>query len=274
MNGGSGVNRVYLAACALLVARVCLADATMAGGDQADNGTGERVRIALIIDDLGYVKQPAQRAVALAGPVACAILPHTPYARAIARQAHLASKEVMLHLPLQAVAEYESPGLGTINIDTTQSQLVRIFAADIESIPHVVGVNNHMGSMLTQHPGHMNWLMGAIKVRGGLFFVDSYTSESSVALQLAHEHGVPSTRRDVFLDNIQTPTAVDKEFRRLIALARKRGSAVGIGHPYPVTLNYLEAALPQLKGQGVDLVPVSELISAERPAENAELAKN
>jgi polysaccharide deacetylase 2 family uncharacterized protein YibQ len=271
MNGGAGVNRFYLAVCALLVARVCMGDAA---SDQAVDRAGERVRIALIIDDLGYVKQPAERTVALAGPVACAILPHTPYASAIARQAHLAGKEVMLHLPLQAVAEYETPGLGTIKIDTTESQLVRIFDADIESIPHVVGVNNHMGSMLTQHPGHMNWLMGAIKTRGGLFFVDSYTSEASVALQMAHEHGVPSTRRDVFLDNVQTPTAIDKEFRRLVALARKRGSAVGIGHPYPVTLNYLEAILPQLKDQGVDLVPVREVISAERTGEKAELAKN
>ena len=274
MNGGSGVSRFYLATCVLLVARTCWSDVVVDGGHAPGDRPVERVRIALIIDDLGYVRQPGQRAVALSGPVACAILPHTPYAGSIARQAHLAGKEVLLHLPLQAVVENGSSGLGTIKIDTTQAQLVRIFDANIDSIPHVVGVNNHMGSMLTQHPGHMNWLMGALKARGDLFFVDSYTSEASVALQMAREHGVRSSRRDVFLDNVQSRTAIDKEFRRLIELARKRGGAIGIGHPYPVTLNYLESVLPRLANEGIDLIPVSELISEQLPASNAELAKN
>jgi polysaccharide deacetylase 2 family uncharacterized protein YibQ len=274
MNGGSGVNRFYLTTFFLLVARICWGDADTAIGVGLENPSAERVRIALIIDDLGYVRQPGQRVVALNGPVACAILPHTPYAESIAREAKLAGKEVMLHLPLQAVAEFEATGLGTIKIDTTEAQLVRIFDANIDSIPHVVGVNNHMGSMLTQHPGHMNWLMGALKARGNLFFVDSYTSDASVALQMAREHGVPATRRDVFLDNVQTHTAVAREFQRLITLARKHGSAVGIGHPYPVTLNFLENMLPRLPSQGIDVVPVRELISGKRTAMKAELAKN
>lgn len=274
MNGGSGVNRFYLATVFLLVARIGWSEADIDGIEGLEDAAAGRVRIALIIDDLGHVRQPGQRAIALSGPVACAILPHTPYASSIAREAHLAGKEVMLHLPLQAVAEFEATGLGTIKIDTTEAQLMRIFDANIDSIPHVVGVNNHMGSMLTQHPGHMNWLMGALKARGNLFFVDSYTSDASVALQMAREHGVPSTRRDVFLDNVQTHTAVAREFQRLITLARQRGSAVGIGHPYPVTLNFLESILPRLASQGIDLVPVRELISGKRSAINAELAKH
>ena len=274
MIGGSGANRFYLGACVLLVARICWSEPGSDGDGAIATIPLDRVRIAVIIDDLGHVSRLADRVIALTGPVACAILPHTPYAGSIARQAHAAGKEVMLHLPLQAVAEYEATGLGTIKIDTTQAQLLRIFKSNIASVPHVVGVNNHMGSLLTQHPGHMNWLMGALKSRGDLFFVDSYTSEASVALQMAREHGVPSTRRDVFLDNVQTRTAIDKEFQRLKQLARKRGSAVAIGHPYPVTLSYLESTLPGLASEGIDLVSIGDLVREKRNAINVELAQN
>jgi polysaccharide deacetylase 2 family uncharacterized protein YibQ len=219
-----------------------------------------RARIALIIDDLGNVLHAGKRTTALKGPVACAVLPHTPFGSIIARQAHFSGKEVLLHLPLQPIGQVGLTQAGTIDIDNTRDQLVRIFEADIASIPYVVGVNNHMGSLLTRHPGHMKWLMGALKARGNLFFVDSYTTDSSVALQLAREHEIPASRRDVFLDNVPTWAAIDREFARLRRRAKKNGTAIGIGHPYPVTLNYLEYALPGLVSDGIELVTVAALI--------------
>ena len=274
MIGSSGANRFYLVALFLLMARVGWSDGADSVDDGHDDDPAHRVRVALIIDDLGHVGGAGKRVVALTGPVACAILPHTPYARSIARLAHGAGKEVLLHLPLQSVDEFESTGFGTIKIDNTQSQLVRILASDIESIPHIVGVNNHMGSLLTQHPGHMNWLMSALKARGDLFFVDSYTSVASVALQIAREHGVPATRRDVFLDNVPTQAAIHQEFQRLKKLARQRGSAVGIGHPYPATLSYLESVLPGLASEGIDLVSVEELLRDKQHRTDGELLQN
>jgi polysaccharide deacetylase 2 family uncharacterized protein YibQ len=274
MIGGSGANRFYLATCILLVARIGWSDVAITSDYRYDDRQVHRVRIALIIDDLGHVGQVGQRVVALTGPVACSILPHTPYGSSIARQAYVAGKEVLLHLPLQSIDEYVSTGFGTIKIDTTEPQLIRILEADIGSIPHIVGINNHMGSLLTQHPGHMNWLMSALKARGNLFFVDSYTSDASVALQIAIEHGVPATRRDVFLDNVPTRTAIDKEFKRLKRLARTRGSAVAIGHPYPETLSYLERVLPGLASEGIDLVTIKELLSGGHSGINGELLQN
>jgi polysaccharide deacetylase 2 family uncharacterized protein YibQ len=218
-------------------------------------------RVALIIDDLGYLARDGDRVIALEGPVACAILPQTPHALRVAQRAHAAGKEVMLHLPLQPVEEFATTSAGTIQIDTTQSQLRRILAIYFASVPHVVGVNNHQGSLLTQHPGHMNWLMGELQSRGGLFFVDSFTSESSVALHFAREQGVPSIRRDVFLDTTPEPAAIEAEFRRLKRLARQLGIAVGIGHPYPATLAFLEQAIPSLRAEGIELVSVAEAIA-------------
>ena len=99
--------------------------------------------------------------------------------------------------------------------------------------------------------------MAELSKRGDLFFVDSYTSDGSVALRFAREHGVPSIRRHVFLDNTVTREAIEREFAKLKRIAVERGVAVGIGHPYTVTLEFLEEALPQLRAEGFDLVPVS-----------------
>lgn len=258
MTGYTGLSRLFVTTFFWLFVQSGWVDSAVA--DQLDPGFSGTPRIALIIDDLGNALQAGERTAALSGPVACAILPHTPFGQTIAKQAFLAGKEVLLHLPLQAVEQYELTGSGTIKIDNTRTQLVRIFEADIVSIPHVVGVSNHMGSLLTRHPGHMEWLMDAVKAHGNLFFVDSYTTVSSVALQLAQERGVPSIRRDVFLDNVPTEAAIDREFQRLKKQAKKNGYAVGIGHPYPQTLRYLERMLPALIDEGIELVSVSRLI--------------
>ena len=68
----------------------------------------------------------------------------------------------------------------------------------------------------------------------------------------------------MFLDNQQDPDYVSRQLERLIAIARERGSAIGIGHPYPPTLAVLAQQLPSLAAQGVEIVPVSELVERER----------
>jgi polysaccharide deacetylase 2 family uncharacterized protein YibQ len=111
----------------------------------------------------------------------------------------------------------------------------------------------------------MRWLMQEIKSQGTLFFVDSYTTERSIALQTARESGVPAVRRDVFLDPDRQPATVEREFARLKALARQRGMAVGIGHPYPATLELLLEELPKLQDDGIQLVSISRYISLNSP---------
>ncbi len=217
-------------------------------------------RIAIIIDDLGNLRSAADRTVRLDGPVACAVLPHTPLARYVARTAHRAGKEVLLHLPLEPVGEARSAGMGVIDLDDSRRQLSAILDADLRSVPYLDGVNNHMGSLLTRHPGHMAWLMSELRARGGLFFVDSYTTPASVALQIARETGIPATRRDVFLDTDPSASAIEMEFGRLKLLARKHGDAVAIGHPYDETLSYLEWAIPRLESEGIELVSVASVI--------------
>jgi polysaccharide deacetylase 2 family uncharacterized protein YibQ len=218
-------------------------------------------RISIIIDDLGYRLDDGRRAIELPGPVAYAILPETPGTQRLAEFAKERGKEVLLHLPLEAVDHDGPPEPGGLVLDMSRSGFGEAFDRAISSVPHVIGVSSHRGSLLTRHPGHMSWLMEEIAHRDGLFFIDSYTTHHSVALRIAREAGIAARRRDVFLDHDRSPEALEREFERLKRLARERGKAIAIGHPYPETLDMLERELDKLEREGIELVPISQLIS-------------
>ncbi len=218
--------------------------------------------VAIIIDDLGNKLSWGKRAVKLPGPVALSFLPHTPHAQSLANQAHAAGKEVMLHLPMESESGKQL-GPGGLTLHMTEQQLQRTTRKALGAVPHVSGLNNHMGSLLTQHPGAMSWLMDAIKGHGGLFFVDSRTTDRSVADQVAVEKQLPTVRRDIFLDNVRTRAAIKREFSRLLQLAKKRGYAVGIGHPYPETMQVLKQELTKLSSRGIRLIPLSQMVQMQ-----------
>lgn len=217
-------------------------------------------RIGIIIDDLGNRGALDRRAVALDGPVAMAVLPDTPYAHSIASAAHAAGKEVLVHMPMQSVDDPDPPP-NFLSLETTRAGLQRRVEHALSSVPFAVGLNNHMGSLMTRHPGDMNWLMQALARHPGLFFVDSRTTPHTVAAEIAREDHVPALSRDVFLDDVLNDQSVSKSFDRLLAIARRNGQALAIGHPHPVTLSVLERRLPELTAEGVTLVPLSKLLS-------------
>lgn len=224
----------------------------------------QRPVIAIIIDDVGENLRYGERAVELPGPLAYSFLPYMDYVRPLAIMAHKRHKEVMLHLPMQAV-DGRDIGPGGLTLDMTRRELIQTVRDDLDAVPYVEGINNHMGSLLTQSPGTMQWLMRAIGKRGDLFFIDSRTTDMTVAQQVANENRVPTLSRDVFLDDDLTTRAIAHQFQRLLAVARRQGWALAIGHPHPATLAYLEKRLPRLGGDGVDLVPVSYLIRKFSP---------
>ncbi|NNF17203.1 MAG: divergent polysaccharide deacetylase family protein [Gammaproteobacteria bacterium] len=245
-----------------IVGLLCFAPAFAAG---ADSGGFEQqpvsgAVVAIIIDDLGNHGLDSARIAALPGPVACAVLPHTPHGRAVAEQAHALGKEVLLHLPLEALSNNSLLGDGAIKLDDSASTVARVLHENLQSIPHVVGINNHMGSLLTRHPGHMGWLMQALQDTGHLFFVDSVTTRHSVAFEVAREYSLPAVKRDIFLDRQRNPDYVLQQFEKLVARALDKGYATAIGHPFPETLEMLEAQLPRLRDMGVTLISVGDMI--------------
>jgi polysaccharide deacetylase 2 family uncharacterized protein YibQ len=236
-------------------------------GFSIGTATGTLPKIAIIIDDLGYRPVEGQRAVRLPGPVAVAILPHTPHAAVLAREADARGKEVVVHVPMEALAGAGLLGPGALELEQTRAELANALSSDLAAVPHARAVSNHMGSSLTREAVPMRWIMEELKSRESLFFVDSYTTADSVALQAAHDAGVRALRRDVFLDGDRTPEALEREWLRLLARARERGFALGIGHPHAGTLDFLERALPALAESGVQLVPLAELLGPGPAAE-------
>ena len=213
-------------------------------------------KVAIVIDDIGNSKSDL-RAALLPGNISFAVLPYTPYARAFALRAHHQKKQVLLHMPMEAI-ENSRPGPGVVTADMTSTQIKLQLVNALDSIPYVAGVNNHMGSKLTQLAVPMQAIMETLASRQ-LFFIDSRTSEFSVAEQIAGEFGVKSSRRHVFLDNEVNERYLQQQFNQLLRMARQNGQAIGIAHPYPETLSFLQQHLPQLKKQRIELVFVSEL---------------
>ncbi|EPN6725426.1 divergent polysaccharide deacetylase family protein [Pseudomonas sp. GD03817] len=232
---------------------LCLLFCLMAGIAQA--APANKAYMSIIIDDLGQSPERDSRTLALPGPVTMAIMPDTPHATDFARQAHKAGKTVILHMPMDpATGPYAwHPGIAI-------EELARRLDAALVKVPYAAGINNHMGSRMTAKREPMAWLMGELQ-RRHLFFVDSRTSAATVAAAEAQAHDVAHVSRDVFLDDVRTPEAIDAQLQQGIALARKQGSAVLIGHPYPQTLAVLESQIPRLKQLGIELVTLPQMIA-------------
>jgi polysaccharide deacetylase 2 family uncharacterized protein YibQ len=217
-----------------------------------------QVQIAIIIDDLGYHKSAGERAISLPGAVTLAVLPYQTHTQVLAQAAVDAGKELILHAPMEPHNQvpWEEGGLSSgLSLQDMQQALTAMLA----SVPQATGINNHMGSKFTEDPAAMQWLMTELKDHE-LFFVDSLTSPGSLAWSSAQTLGVPSLKRDIFLDNVAKAEQIEVQFQKLVKVARKRGYAVAIGHPYTATLEVLETYLPQLSHLGVELVPASRLI--------------
>lgn len=215
--------------------------------------------ITIVIDDLGNRLQADSRAIALPGPVSYAILPHTPYARRMARLAHELGKDVLVHIPMQAEHARHLLGPGALLQSMSRGEFTDSVAHSIAAVPYACGISNHMGSVLTADRHAMRSLMAALQPTG-LFFLDSYTSAGSVAAVSAKDYRIPYLRRDVFLDNDRSENEIRRQFRRLLSIARENGYAIAIGHPYPETIAVLNELLPQLNRQDIRLIGICSML--------------
>ncbi len=222
--------------------------------------------LSIIIDDVGNNYERARETIDLPGPVTISILPRLAHSRRVAEEAHRQGHEVMLHQPMASL-HHNVLGPGGLTLDHTRADLRAVLSANLASVPYASGVNNHMGSLLTSEARSMRWFMDLLRQRGGLYFVDSRTNAGSVALQAARADGVPTARRDVFLDNERDPVAIARRLGEAVRLARLKGSAIAIAHPYPETLQVLRRALPRLHELGISLRPVSHVIAYQRSPE-------
>ncbi|MGH9377949.1 MAG: divergent polysaccharide deacetylase family protein [Terriglobia bacterium] len=234
------------------------------------------LRVAIVVDDLGQNMAAARDLLRLRSSLTFSVMPRLRFSRETADAAHQAGIEVMLHLPMQPLAD-SAPDVSPheIKVGMGSREVGGIIATDLASVPYVAGVNNHMGSRATSDPRLMNEVMAALAARH-LFYIDSRTAASSVALEVARRAGVPSFYRSVFLDDTRTIPYTLGQLRKLCRVAGKQGAALAIGHPYPSTIAALGQFLPGLERDDIQLVRVSALLSlqaAARPAPSSPVRK-
>jgi len=226
-------------------------------GTKSGAGTS-RPRVAIIIDDMGYHQQIGKHLLALDMPLTFSFLPKAPFTLELEEQAWQEGRDILLHMPMEARDSAWDPGPGALYLRDSSRAIRKKVEENILAVPHAIGSNNHMGSRFTENRAAMHTVLGVLQEHH-FFFVDSYTTAQSTGLDEARTMGIPTARRHVFLDNVHERKKICLQLQRLVELARKKGWAIGIGHPNQATLQALTQCQKQLLSQ-VDIVPVHTLV--------------
>lgn len=218
-------------------------------------------RVGIIIDDFGENLNNVEGYLSLPTEVAFAVIPGLPRSQTVARMAYDKGFEVFLHQPMEPESfPADNPGPRGIYLKQSDEEIVQLLLENIMSLGvPLTGVNNHMGSRATEDKRVMNAVFS--KFPETLIFLDSRTSQKSVAYSVSVQHGIRSLRNNIFLDADPSAESVQQAFDRTVAMAKRNGMAVGLGHVhYSTTLDALKRGLGTLEERGVTLMRLSDMV--------------
>lgn len=221
---------------------------------------GRQPRVAIIIDDLGDDLLIARTLAGVDAPLTFAVMPFRPFSKEVAELATLFGREVLVHLPMEAENGEDFGAADILLVSADHDAIIQQLAASLDTVPHAVGVNNHMGSRFTGDRAHMLWVLEYLKQKD-LFFIDSRTTPHSVACEVAAAIDLRCASRTLFLDDTDDETAIRSQIESLPKLARQQGDVIAIGHARAATAAALQAALPGFGGAGLQVVPASTVIA-------------
>lgn len=201
-------------------------------------------KLAIVIDDFGYQPHNEYQVLAMPTAVSIAVLPNAPHAREMATKAHQQGREVLIHLPMAPLSK-QPLEQDTLRPEMSRDEIARIIRDAVGKVPYATGVNNHMGSAMTSNLAGMQNVMQVLK-QYPFYFLDSMTIGNSQSRPAAAGTGISVIKRNVFLDDTSNEADIRQQFNRAIALARRNGSAIAIGHPHPHTIRVLQQMLPAL----------------------------
>jgi polysaccharide deacetylase 2 family uncharacterized protein YibQ len=217
-------------------------------------------RLAIIIDDIGYDRSAADAVIALPFPLTVSVLPHLPISSEVAEEAYSRGDQVLLHLPMESDLSATKSEEIELRVGMNAAQVSSAVTGMLDTVPHVVGVNNHQGSRATSDPALMQALMPLLGKRG-LFFIDSRTEAKTVAYQTAKRDGLRAASRKVFLDDTAKRDAVIGQLRLAAHDATRDGFTIAIGHPRPETIAALAEEVPRLESRGFTFVFASDVVN-------------
>jgi uncharacterized protein len=221
----------------------------------------DRPRVAIVIDDLGLDRPRTERVIGLPAAVTMSFLAYSGDLAHFSEEARRNGHEMIVHVPMEPVNAKMDMGPNGLATNQTHEEVLRRLDWDLGRFEGYVGINNHMGSRFTGDAQAMGWVMDELKARG-LMFLDSRTIGTSIGAKAAAAAGVPFAERDVFLDDVQTPSAVQQRLNEVEAIARRKGTAIAIGHPHDVTIDALIGWIAKLPAKGIVLVPLTDIVKA------------
>jgi len=220
-------------------------------------------QVAIIIDDIGYDLGAVKELLKINADITYSVLPFLTYSREAAEMLHKANKEILLHLPMEPISyPREKPGSGALFTDMNNEELVFQLEKDIEAVPYIVGINNHMGSKFMEDREKLALIFSKLKKKN-LFFIDSRTAANSEAFAAAKKVGLQVAARKIFLDNNRDYNEI---YNNLIKITNNNGDAsplIVIGHPHPETIRAIKDATNVLREKGILIVPVSQVIKVK-----------
>lgn len=227
--------------------------------------TGGRPMIALVIDDMGVDRKRSARVIGFKGPLTLSFLTYADDLDTQTAAAAAAGHELLVHVSMEPDGATVDPGPNVLMSGLGADELRRRLRWGLSRFEAYVGINNHMGSRFTADAAGMTVVMEEIKSRG-LLFLDSRTTNRTVAAALARRAGVPFVERNIFLDHVNDVATVRGRLAEVERLARRTGFAVAIGHPRQATLTALSTWLEEVEGRGFVLVPLTAVVALARPS--------
>lgn len=236
---------------------------------KADLPPKERLRshpqgVAIIIDDIGEDLKPVSELLNIDVPLTFAVLPHCTHSEAAAGLIHNAGRDILLHLPMEPYDNPgRNPGRGALFIRMSPEDIRKQLDENIRAVPHICGVNNHMGSLFMENEDKLAIVFEDLKKRG-LLFIDSRTTPASKARDLAIQLNIPFAERRAFIDNDNhCPAIFEKIMQAVNEVKTGNGEKiVMIGHPYPDTVQALRKAIPLIEKEGVEIMTLSKLLKS------------
>ncbi|SFL79280.1 divergent polysaccharide deacetylase family protein [Pelosinus propionicus] len=216
-------------------------------------------KMAIIIDDFGYNKESISAFAALNRPITFAVIPYRPFSNEAAAKGLSSGNQVILHLPMEPLSQSAQSEELTVSVNMSDEEIQSMVKQAIQSVPGIIGVNNHQGSRATADRRVMKDVLAVLKANH-LFFVDSRTNSQSIAAETAKQMGIQTGENQLFLDNTDEVSAVKAKLRTALDMASQHGTVTVIGHARMNTAIAVKEMIPEIESQGIQLVFVSQLL--------------
>lgn len=212
-----------------------------------------RPRVALIVGGLGL--NPASTRAAIERLPAEVTLSFVPYAQGLQGWIDLAranGHEVLLEIPMEP-QDYpdNDPGPQTLLAEAPPAETVKRLEWLMSRASGYYGVSNYLGQKFIASDGGMNAFLGDLKQRG-LGFVDDGSARR-------RSGQVPRASANSIVDDQLSAEAIARQLAGLEQTAKARGSALGSGFAYPVTVDTAARWAASLSARGLQLAPASAL---------------